>query len=296
MSHRTSSSRARDRQQRPNQEPNQEPNQGPGQQPWTRLVEQRPRLARFALGAPLLLVSLALHGVVLSLTLPGGWQAPEAETEAETTAADSTEANAMPVVRLPAPSPTPLRPTPPAASAPPPAAKAAAAPASSPPAEPPRPAPEETAPEEPPPLPPEPPPQTLQERLLDPTAYAFKPPTGSEATGAAEFVDWYLALLSQPDGADISSGNADLEPLRVQYPLNTCLTPAPVEGRLGVIANPDGTVNRLPEVLSTTGYSILDEQAMATITHYRFPTATGLTAYGLPVVVEYDAANCVPAS
>ncbi|MBD0337447.1 MAG: hypothetical protein ICV62_18325, partial [Cyanobacteria bacterium Co-bin13] len=144
------------------------------------------------------------------------------------------------------------------------------------------------------PLPVETPPLTLEERLRDPSSYRANNLTKEEAAGASDFIDWYVVISSQGNGPSPGMGTKELEPLRIPYPLNTCLTPAPALGRLGVIVNPDGTANREPDILASTGYDVLDDQAKAVISDYPFPPGEALLAYGLPVVVEYDAATCVP--
>ncbi|MBD2257748.1 hypothetical protein [Pseudanabaena sp. FACHB-2040] len=263
------------------------------------------RKIKLFLGAPLLLASLAFHGLVLSLPMPGEETEEEAVVEP-----GSPEAplDAIQVSRLPSAA---TRPDPPSNEAstkakPPPTAAQPAAPTATPaPAQAQAPAPVQAEPEQqaaadpPPPsdlepLPAEPPPPTLEERLRDSSSYTPNN-LAKEAAGTSDFTNWYLAALStQGDGSSLEMGDKGLEPLRIQYPLNTCLTPAPVEGGLGVVVNPDGTVNREPEILASTGYDVLDDQAKAAISNYPFPQRGALVAYGLSVVVEYDAATCVP--
>ncbi|HEY9877192.1 MAG TPA: hypothetical protein V6D29_01990 [Leptolyngbyaceae cyanobacterium] len=276
----------------------------------------KPRRFNLALGAPLLLVSLALHSVVLSLPMPGQ------ETDQENAPVEignTAEPQAIKVVKFPsnpppkqqaaqpsrlpakarlAPqtSPTAVQPAAPApaqpqAPAPKPPEEAPSAPAQQPP-EPPADPPSEPPSE---PLPAEPPPLTLAQRLQDPTAYAYNNRTKSAEVGIQDFLGWYNSLSKDVYG-DPMPGSNSIEPLRIQYPLNTCLVAPPELGRLGVVVDAVGAVISQPEILASTGYDVLDEQALAAVTHYTFPTTGKVTAYGLPIEVEYDAATCVAPS
>lgn len=277
----------------------------------------KPRRFNLVWGAPLLLVSLALHGVVLSLPMPGQETTQE---EAPEKIGNTSEPQAIKVARLPsAPPPQSIQPVEPSVKArvlpqTPVAAQPVTQPQPQAPAPKPKVAPTPTPPEdlpkdppgdpppEPPvepsadPLPAQPPPLTLAERLQDPAAYAYNNRTRSAEAGTQDFIDWYSRLSSDVYGAPPMPGSKSIEPLRIQYPLNTCLATPPELGRLGVVVDAAGAVVPHPEILASTGYDVLDEQALAAVTHYTFPTTGMVTAYGLPIQVEYDAATCVPPS
>jgi hypothetical protein len=276
---------------------------------WT--ASLKGRNLKLFLGTPLLLVSLALHGLVLSLPMPGQQDSAEEISDPGDPQAppDAIQVSRLPALpNQPAPPPpeasTQAAPAQPAAARPAPTAARPAAPVKAQPqtAAPAAVDPDEQAAVDPPapselaPLPVEVPPPTLAERLLDPAAYRANNLARAAEEGTSDFLNWYVALSSQGDGPAPGMGTRNLEPLRIPYPLQTCLTPAPVEGRLGVIVNADGTAHREPEILSSTGYDVLDDQAKAVISNYPFPAEGALMAYGLPVVVEYDAATCVPPS
>lgn len=281
----------------------------------------KPRRLNVALGAPLLLLSLAFHGVVLSLPMPGEETTQE---EAPTEIGNTSEPQAVKVVKLPsAPPPKqnaqptrspakaplalqtsvaaqPLTQSQPPAPAPKPPQAAPSAPDPTPelppesPSEPPPDSPSEPPQETPADiLPAQPPPLTLAERLQDPAAYAYNNRTKSAEVGTQDFIDWYSGLSSEVYGTSPMPGSKSIEPLRIQYPLNACLATPPELGRLGVVVDAAGAVVPQPEVLASTGYDVLDEQALAAVTHYTFPPTGMVTAYGLPVQVEYDATTCV---
>ncbi|HEY9736834.1 MAG TPA: hypothetical protein V6D06_11145 [Trichocoleus sp.] len=138
-------------------------------------------------------------------------------------------------------------------------------------------------------------PLTLAQRLEDPNSYTFNNSVKAAEVATSDYMDWYFKTLDQV-GSTLASGTPNLTPLRIPYLSTTCLDPAPAEGRLGVVVDDKGAVSQPPYVLSSTGYSILDEQAQAVIlaNEYTFPPSGSTTAYGLPVLVEYDAASCVP--
>ena len=146
---------------------------------------------------------------------------------------------------------------------------------------------------------PEPSPLTLDERLQTFAAYQPNNRTKSLATNTNEFLAWYSS--QSWDGLDVQPlpGAKDLSALVIEYPLTQCLTPAPTEGQLEVIINPDGALIQEPRVLGSTGYDVLDEKAVEVAAQYEFPPNEGLdepapTVYWLPVEIDYDAATCTP--
>jgi hypothetical protein len=108
-------------------------------------------------------------------------------------------------------------------------------------------------------------------------------------------LDWYLQISNEePYLGSLAFGNKDLEPLRLDYSLPQCLPTPPAEGRLGIVVNPSGELDRLPDVLASTGYEVLDEKAKEMVAQYPLPTVETWTAYGVSVVVDYDPATCQP--
>ncbi len=266
-------------------------------------------------GGLLLLVSLGLHGLLLGLPLAESDPAsPDLSSEPD------EPVEVIDVVRLPvAPdtaAPDTVQPetvvpaaiTPPAA--PPAAPQTAAAPAT--PA--PRPAASAPAPPAPvdlEPLPPEPPPQTLDDRLRDPAAYAFNEQAkAAMAEGASldlQEVSTFAEVSTRLEEMAVEQGitNDDLipvlgeklAPLSVLYPLNTCLVPPPAEGMVIVVADSAGQRLQAPELLYSTGYSVLDDKAIEMVLERAFPaqpagSAPNPRGYWLPVQVQYDVAGC----
>ena len=97
---------------------------------------------------------------------------------------------------------------------------------------------------------------TLAERLGDVGAYQYNGQKGLdllESLSAQE--GWATPGQTLPSKAD---------PLELLYQLGAeCLNTAPVSGLLMAVVNPDQTFARGPEVVGSTGYAILDEQAIA---------------------------------
>lgn len=263
-------------------------------------------------GGGLVLLSLALHGLLLSLPLTET-EATPAEPPTEQAAPATGPSTRIDVVRLPASPPKaeaiPKAPDPVASNAPRLVAEAPAQPVASAPtspalgAEAPPRAP--SAPEPPDLLPPEPPPVTLDDRLRDPAEYRFNDQAKSLI---ADEVTFHMAVVPtwlEEEGQGLSDDaipvlGTKLPPLQVAYPINTCLVPPPVEGLVGVIVTSTGQLAKDPVLLDSTGYTVLDEKALDLARQQTFaplPAGTALPnprADWLPVQVQYDAANCTP--
>ncbi|MBE9113352.1 hypothetical protein IQ273_28650, partial [Nodosilinea sp. LEGE 07298] len=153
------------------------------------------------------------------------------------------------------------------------------------------------------PLPSEPPPLTLDDRLRDPAQYQFNQQAKSLST---DDVNFHLAVVPQWLEAE-SQGLSDREvpvlgrklaPLRVPYPINTCLDPVPAEGLVGVIVSATGELVKEPMLLDSTGYTVLDEKALELALQQTFEAQSGALpnpqAHWLPVQVQYNGANCTP--
>lgn len=270
------------------------------------------RSLRWSGGGLLLLVSLGLHGLLLGLPLA---EADPASPDLTTELDEPVEApiEAIDVVRLPAApetvAPETVQPAPivPAAIAPPAAPQTTAPPAAAPAAPAPQaaaPAPAPRAPVNLEPLPPEPPPQTLDDRLRDPAAYAFNNQAKSLIADEVNFHIEVVPNWIEAEGQGIADDNLlpiigeKLPPLMVNYPLDSCLSTPPAEGVVGVIVDTAGQRLRDPVLLDSTGYSVLDDKAIEMAFDRTFPTQPADTplpnprGYWLPVQVQYDVAGC----
>lgn len=125
-------------------------------------------------------------------------------------------------------------------------------------------------------------PLSLEEQLQDLNAYQYD---GRKSLGFleanTELLQWGVGDQTLP---------SKVEPLEVPYRLaDQCLDTAPELGLLVVVLNPDGTIARGPEVISSTGYGVLDEQAKAIVTEqaYPFPERDQTRAYSVEVKVIY---------
>lgn len=169
-------------------------------------------------------------------------------------------------------------------------------PVTTPPPEPPSEAPESPRPETDPTLPAEPPIEagtedltppesestpTLEDRLKDAATYQYdgKKHLGSDAIGIAQ--QWAVSGQPYPAKAEL---------LELPYQLGTtCLNTPPQRGTLMVVVNANGDFERGPEVISSTGYDILDEQAEAMVLsrEYTLPEENELMAYSVDIAVQY---------
>jgi hypothetical protein len=82
------------------------------------------------------------------------------------------------------------------------------------------------------------------------------------------------------------------DPLDVPYLLGTrCLASPPEQGILAVVLDADGAILKGPDVISSTGYAVLDDKAIAMVSdqNYSFPARQQAQAYSLRVRVAYPA-------
>ncbi|MBE7385324.1 MAG: hypothetical protein F6J95_028485 [Leptolyngbya sp. SIO1E4] len=123
---------------------------------------------------------------------------------------------------------------------------------------------------------------TLDERLGDLEEYTFN---GSKILGdgvmGTELLKWVAPGQVLPDKVD---------PIEVPYLLgDRCLDPAPISGVIVLVVEPDDSIREGPEILSSTGYEILDEKAkeMIETNQYEFPDRDQAKAYSLELKVLY---------
>lgn len=125
------------------------------------------------------------------------------------------------------------------------------------------------------------PPATLQERLQDVTAYQHD---GTKNLGDDTFIEaqnWAVTGQIYPSKAD---------PMELPYELgDTCLDHAPLRGTLMVVVDEVGNFRRGPEVISSTGYDVLDDYAEDFVRtgQYRLPDEGEPKAYSVDVQVLY---------
>ncbi len=264
-------------------------------------------------GGVLLLLSLGLHGVVLSM--PVTERSPEVEPLPATEHALDLTTDAIDVVQLPAspeaptpePEPVPVASAPPAPPPPvsPPAVPPVPSPSAPPPADvptPATPAPETSDSPTPDPTPEPSEPLTTAERLRTPSEYEYinrnKSLTADDFERFTfEVVPGWIEAVSQNLGQDVAPDLGKEQPtLSIQYPITTCLPAPPAEGLVGVIVKADGSLMQAPELLDSTNYPVLDDYALEQAAEKSFEphNSPSPLARWLTVKVVYDAANCTP--
>ena len=242
-------------------------------------------------------LAVGLHAALLKVPMPNHPPPLDTDSEAST---PSVEVESIQVVRVPTPTPTPTpsllpepTPTPSPTSKPVPPSPLPAA------IQPPTPAPTPT----PIPIPtptPTPTPQTLDERLQDVLQYSYNPSiVKSVDTVVVTDVTSRLATEYEDLGIVYQLSPTSLDPLHIAYPLATCLPEPPNQGYLSLVVTPNGNLERPPEWISSTGYEVLDEKAIADLKNYPLPTPApevpdALTGFGLTVIVDYDPNTCTP--
>ena len=124
-------------------------------------------------------------------------------------------------------------------------------------------------------------PPTLQERLQDVGAYQHDGTKNLGVGVITEGATWAVAGQTYPSKADT---------LELPYELgDTCLDNAPLRGTLMVVVDEVGNFMRGPEVISSTGYDVLDDYAEDFVRtgKYRLPEEGGPKAYSVDIEVLY---------
>lgn len=243
--------------------------------------------------------------------------APEDETSApepspEPAPAPETPTSPPPQAAAPAPAPSSSRPTPaPETSAPAPEAAEAPPPvtptpepAEPPPSEPSEPEPtapssdagaaDPVVPIEGPPPPPEPLSSNSSANGND--AYEYNPnevaQAGDEDFGA--FNLWHPWWETVSNSGNFEANVPGAKTLSLPHTANVCLAEPPKVATLGVVVDETGEVVGDPDLLSGTGYAVLNDQAIELAKEYEFsPPDNTMEAYVFRVAVDYDAENCV---
>ncbi len=125
------------------------------------------------------------------------------------------------------------------------------------------------------------PPATLQERLRDLNEYQHDPNKNLGSGAITAIQSWAVPGQVYPSKADT---------LELPYSLGeACLPAPPLRGTLMVVTDEVGNFVRGPEVISSTGYDILDEQAEEFVTKgdYRLPEDFEAKAYSVDIEVLY---------
>jgi hypothetical protein len=81
--------------------------------------------------------------------------------------------------------------------------------------------------------------------------------------------------------------------LEIEYGAGFCLTKEPQKGLIGAWVSPAGELLGEPEVIRSTGYLGLNQQAIDYIETLDFSTVESFTGYQFEVLVAYDPDNCV---
>lgn len=134
-------------------------------------------------------------------------------------------------------------------------------------------------------VPPQAPP-TPPNPLQDATAYQYD---GRKSLGQAE-----VAMISLGWVAEGQTLPSKVDPIELPYQLGEqCLDVPPAMGLMMAVLNVDGSFQRGPEIVSSTGYAVLDQQAKALVEsgEYGFPKRDEARAYSIEVKVLYPS-NC----
>jgi len=248
--------------------------------------------------AAFVLASLGFHGLILFLPISTDDPPEDAVTEAsspevldtialtplatpEPTVAPAPPAAEPAAPDRPAPVPAPLTPAPPPPApteAPPPEPQPAAADPDSATAE----VPEESA-------------ASLAERLQDLGEYGDYDGSQVKSSGdekSTAYLTWWTSLDPNDYDGQAPAHTPEKTTLSIDYALERCLATPPATAYMGVVIDAQGEVRGEVTVLSSTGYSLLDEAAQAVIQQQQFTAPSDLTAYSVEVAVDNYPQEC----
>ncbi|MEO0536077.1 MAG: hypothetical protein AAF215_19655 [Cyanobacteria bacterium P01_A01_bin.123] len=148
-------------------------------------------------------------------------------------------------------------------------------------------------------------------------AYVYIPVDNTPAVIEKDIEDWINIIRIQANQPNLSPERIE-DPLTIDYPLITCLTPPPESATLGVLVDANGEVipvetsdeemtittaiapltgelspNTVAKVIKGTGYRGLDHRALEVVSEQEFEDGNEVKAYLYEVQVNYDANNCI---
>ncbi|MEO1353183.1 MAG: hypothetical protein AAFW84_31205 [Cyanobacteria bacterium J06635_15] len=148
-------------------------------------------------------------------------------------------------------------------------------------------------------------------------AYVYIPVDNTPAVIEKDIEDWINIIRIQANQPNLSPERIE-EPLTIDYPLITCLTPPPESATLGILVDADGEVipvetsdeemtittaiapltgelslNNVAKVIKGTGYRGLDHRALEAVSEQEFEDGDEVKAYLYEVQVNYDADRCI---
>ena len=98
-----------------------------------------------------------------------------------------------------------------------------------------------------------------------------------------------------PSSSEVSANSIVREPIElpIDYEQGVCLTKEPQKGLIGAWVSPEGKLLGEPEVIRSTGYLGLNQQAIRYIKGLDFSAVDSFTGYQFEVVVNYNSEGCV---
>lgn len=123
--------------------------------------------------------------------------------------------------------------------------------------------------------------------------YSYNPENTSGEAASQNMEDWVASLPPEVSEGENLNVNEPID-LTIEYPLRACLPgQEPRNASIGVVADADGELLAEPQLLRSTGYKGLNEDALQAVQSYDIPAAEGPRAYTFRVNVDYDSENCL---
>lgn len=96
------------------------------------------------------------------------------------------------------------------------------------------------------------------------------------------------ASIQQQTGIPGLRAEVDRSELSITYQQRVCLRVEPGESRIGVLINPDGSQRQEPVLLRSSGYGLLDQEAVDLVKRHSFPSTQAVKAYTVGVKNRLD--------
>ena len=122
-------------------------------------------------------------------------------------------------------------------------------------------------------------------RLLN--GFEYSPENTDEETVATNLKEWKERIAESK--ANVIESEAEVT---IDSQFRVCKPQAPQDGLIGVVVNPDGS-QESAEVLKSTGYTLLNRQALTAIEYQEFEPSEVSTQYTVTVDVIYEPEGCV---
>ena len=119
--------------------------------------------------------------------------------------------------------------------------------------------------------------------------YSYDATDVDEAAAEENKQEWLVASAENKSGVETETTT-----LEIDSQFKVCKENPPTSGLVGVVVNPDGSQENA-QVLKSTGYDVLNRQALSAVEYYSFEQPSQPTQYLVDIGVIYEPEGCVDA-